>query len=62
MYSTANIKLFICDSSDLRIKHISSKTDVFRRDLHICSLCSHIGATVQKVKNWSTLEHLSNEI
>jgi hypothetical protein len=32
----------------------------FRRDLRIRGLRSTIGATVQKVKFWSTLEPLSN--
>jgi hypothetical protein len=31
-------KLFIRDSSDLRIKHVNSKTVVFRRDLRIRGL------------------------
>jgi hypothetical protein len=54
------IKLLICDSSDLRIKHVSIKTDAFRRDLCIRGLRSTIGATIQKVKFWSTLEPLSD--
>jgi hypothetical protein len=61
MYPTAKIKLLICDSSDLRIKYVSIKTDVFRRDLHIRGLRSSIGATVQKVKFWSTLKPISNQ-
>jgi hypothetical protein len=58
----AKIKLLIRDPSDIQIKHVSIKIDVFRWDLHICSLCLSIGATVQKVKIWSTMEPLSNEI
>jgi hypothetical protein len=47
--SNAKIKLLICNSSDLRIKHVSIKMDAFQRDLRIHGLCSSIGATVQKV-------------
>jgi hypothetical protein len=44
------------------MKRVSSKMDVFRRDLHIHGLRSTIGVTVQKVKIWSTLEPLSNQL
>jgi hypothetical protein len=50
MYSMAKIKLLICDSSDLWIKHVSIKTVVFRWDLRIRGLRSTIRAMVQKVK------------
>jgi hypothetical protein len=50
----AEIKLSIRDLSDLRIKHVSIKTDAFRWDLRICGLRSSIEAIVQKVKIWST--------
>jgi hypothetical protein len=58
MHPTAEIKLLICDSSDFQIKHVSIKMDAFRRDLRIRGLRSSSGATVQKVKVWSTLEPL----
>jgi hypothetical protein len=59
-HTTAKNKLFICDLSDLQIQHVNSKTVAFRRDLRIRGLRSTIGATVQKVKFWSTPEPLSN--
>jgi hypothetical protein len=43
-------KLIIRDPSDLRIKHVNSKTVAFRRDLHIRGLRSTIRVMVQKVK------------
>jgi hypothetical protein len=49
-HPTAKNKLFIRDLSDLRIKHVNSKTVAFRRDLLIRGLRSTIRATVQKVK------------
>jgi hypothetical protein len=49
-HPTVKNKLFIRDPSDLRIKHVNSKTAAFRRDLRIRGLRSTIGATVQKVK------------
>jgi hypothetical protein len=48
----AEIKLLICDLSDLQIKHVNIKTDVFWRDLHIHGLRSSIGEMVQKIKFW----------
>jgi hypothetical protein len=55
----AENKLFIRDLSDLQIQHVNSKMITFRQDLRIRGLRSTIGATVQKVKFWSTLEPLS---
>jgi hypothetical protein len=46
----AEIKLSICDPSDLRIKHMNSKTVTFRRHLRIRGLRSTIWATIRKVK------------
>jgi hypothetical protein len=46
---TAVIKRAIVDSSVHRIMCVSSKTDVFRRDLRICGLQSTTRATDQKV-------------
>jgi hypothetical protein len=43
-------KLFIRDPSDLRMKHVNSKTVTFQRDLRILGLRSTIRVTVQKVK------------
>jgi hypothetical protein len=48
------------DSSIHPLTHVSIKTDAFRRDLRIRDLRSTIGATVQKVKFWSTPKSLSN--
>jgi hypothetical protein len=50
LQSRAEIKLSIRDPSDLRIKHVNSKTVAFQRDLRIHGLRSTIRATVQKVK------------
>jgi hypothetical protein len=41
------------------LTRVSIKTDVFRRDLRIRGLRLTIGATVQKVKFWSTLKPLT---
>jgi hypothetical protein len=51
----------IRDSSELRIKHVSSQTDVFWLDIRIRGLRSSIGSTIQKVKIWSTLKPFSNQ-
>jgi hypothetical protein len=50
IHPTIQIKRVLIDSSNLRIKHLNSKTVAFRRDLHICGLRSTIQATIQKVK------------
>jgi hypothetical protein len=60
VHSTTENKQVIQDSSILRIERVSIKMDAFQRDFRIRGLRSTIGATVQKVKFWSTPEPLSN--
>jgi hypothetical protein len=50
------------DSPILRIKRVNSQTDAFKQDIRIRGLRSTIISMVQKVKFWSTLEPLSNQL
>jgi hypothetical protein len=50
IHPTHQNKWVIIDPSDLRIKHVSIKTDAFRWDLWIRGLHSPIGATFKKSK------------
>jgi hypothetical protein len=59
VHSTAENKWVIHDFSVFRIEHVSIKTDAFWQDLCIRGLRPTIGATVQKVKFWSTPKPLS---
>jgi hypothetical protein len=54
VYPTVENKQVTHDSSVLRIKNVSIKMNAFRQDLRIRGLHLSIGATVQKVKIWST--------
>jgi hypothetical protein len=49
-YPTTEIKVLTRDPSELRIKHVNTKTVAFQRDLRIRGLRSTIKATVQKLK------------